>query len=342
MTFIPPRRKRRKSTRTLTDAEIHRTRRDRVNSHPHRESRSSNANCPARSTASTSVCASHAAVRKFFKDDAHMAAAKGAQAGHWVDRAGQFDARYVGNIHRIGLSHARVGLEPRWYVGGYSVILDMLVKAVIAELWPKGLISRGGGAKAAEVGATSARSSRPCCSTWTSRSRSIWKLSKTDERKPRRRSAPSSNPQCSGRGDRRGAQATRAKRLTYRISSDLPEDFGMLQSNFNEALDQLQQAMRGVIKSADAIGAGAAKSPRLGRPFAANRTSGREPRGSRRRARRNHRHRRQSGPKRRGGAIDRRGSQDRRGGEQRRRAPRGRRDGQDREVFAAKSARSSA
>ncbi|MCK9912630.1 protoglobin domain-containing protein, partial [Microbacteriaceae bacterium K1510] len=36
----------------------------------------------------------------------------------------------------IGRAHARLGLEPRWYIGGYALITERLVHAVIAEKWP--------------------------------------------------------------------------------------------------------------------------------------------------------------------------------------------------------------
>jgi methyl-accepting chemotaxis protein len=61
--------------------------------------------------------------RKFFKNDSHMDAAKSAQVGHWASiSSAKFDARYVSNVRKVGQTHARIGLEPRWYIGGYAIV----------------------------------------------------------------------------------------------------------------------------------------------------------------------------------------------------------------------------
>ena len=56
---------------------------------------------------------------RFFASPEHMRSAQTAQEGHWNHLAtGQFDAQYHQSVRRIGATHARIGLEPRWYVGG--------------------------------------------------------------------------------------------------------------------------------------------------------------------------------------------------------------------------------
>ncbi|MET4683875.1 methyl-accepting chemotaxis protein [Brevundimonas faecalis] len=70
--------------------------------------------------------------RRFFKDESHIAAASGAQERHWdaiID--GRADADYAASVRTIGKVHARIGLEPRWYIGGYSVILAHLTRAIV-------------------------------------------------------------------------------------------------------------------------------------------------------------------------------------------------------------------
>lgn len=65
-----------------------------------------------------------------------MARAKGMQAEHWtaVFRDG-VDRRFYDRATRIGNVHARIGLEPQWYVGAYSLVLEQLVTAIIAPGW---------------------------------------------------------------------------------------------------------------------------------------------------------------------------------------------------------------
>jgi methyl-accepting chemotaxis protein len=54
-----------------------------------------------------------------------------AQLQHWGRLfSGSFDASYVEGIHRIGLIHNKIGLEPRWYIGGYAFILNELTTAL--------------------------------------------------------------------------------------------------------------------------------------------------------------------------------------------------------------------
>jgi methyl-accepting chemotaxis protein len=53
-----------------------------------------------------------------------------AQTGHWGKLfSGRFDQDYIDSVRRIGLRHSRIGLEPRFYIGGYSFILTRLFEA---------------------------------------------------------------------------------------------------------------------------------------------------------------------------------------------------------------------
>ncbi|MBW3097583.1 methyl-accepting chemotaxis protein [Pseudohoeflea coraliihabitans] len=75
--------------------------------------------------------------RQFFKDQEHISSAKERQAGHWTHLSeGKFDAEYVEGVTTIGKVHARIGLEPRWYIGGYGLIVEQLIHAVVKERWP--------------------------------------------------------------------------------------------------------------------------------------------------------------------------------------------------------------
>ncbi|CDZ26157.1 Methyl-accepting chemotaxis protein McpM [Neorhizobium galegae bv. officinalis] len=71
---------------------------------------------------------------KFFSNDAHIAHAKSRQVTHWDSIAsGRYDAEYVEAVSTIGRTHARLGLEPRWYIGGYALLLDGIIRAVISR-----------------------------------------------------------------------------------------------------------------------------------------------------------------------------------------------------------------
>ncbi len=62
----------------------------------------------------------------FHGSDAMPRAAR-AQSAHWLMLfSGRFDDQYVQSVKRIGLMHSKIGLDPRWYIGGYNFILREL------------------------------------------------------------------------------------------------------------------------------------------------------------------------------------------------------------------------
>ncbi len=74
------------------------------------------------------------AMGALFKDERHIDSAKTRQQSHWDGLASaNFDADYEKAVIAVGRTHARIGLEPRWYIGGYALITDHLIKAIIAN-----------------------------------------------------------------------------------------------------------------------------------------------------------------------------------------------------------------
>ncbi len=70
-----------------------------------------------------------------FVSEAALERAKAAQAAHWrTVFDARFDDQYFASVTRIGMAHERVGLEPRWYIGGYAMVLNELV-ALAAETY---------------------------------------------------------------------------------------------------------------------------------------------------------------------------------------------------------------
>ncbi len=52
---------------------------------------------------------------------------KQAQAVHWARLfSGRFDDAYFNGVRAIGTAHNKIGLEPRWYIGGYNFVLAEL------------------------------------------------------------------------------------------------------------------------------------------------------------------------------------------------------------------------
>ena len=77
----------------------------------------------------------------FFSTTAHVERARAGQLRHWENiLEGRFDEVYLSSVRRIGETHYRIGLEPRWYIGGYSFLLSALLGRIFAALsGPEGL-----------------------------------------------------------------------------------------------------------------------------------------------------------------------------------------------------------
>lgn len=73
-----------------------------------------------------------------FSSPQQMDKAKALQAEHWnaVFRDG-VDERFFNRAMKIGNVHARIGLEPKWYVGAYGLILEELAFAILAPGWTR-------------------------------------------------------------------------------------------------------------------------------------------------------------------------------------------------------------
>ncbi len=64
-----------------------------------------------------------------------MQHAKQQQIYHWQRiTSGQIDEEYEKMVSTVGTIHSRIGLEPRWYIGGYSMITVGLIDAAIENV----------------------------------------------------------------------------------------------------------------------------------------------------------------------------------------------------------------
>ncbi|WP_338030255.1 globin-coupled sensor protein [Gluconacetobacter tumulicola] len=77
--------------------------------------------------------------RSFFSSESQIKHAKHAQQTHWKRISGaRFDDEYVKKVRTIGSVHARIGLDPSLYIGGYGIILNHLVQSVIGDMLSHG------------------------------------------------------------------------------------------------------------------------------------------------------------------------------------------------------------
>lgn len=83
----------------------------------------------------------------FFQSREHMMHAKEMQLRHWsIILDGKFDDKYEASVKKIGETHNRLGLEPRWYIGGYNALVTDLIGSIATQM-KAGRFSRQAGSK---------------------------------------------------------------------------------------------------------------------------------------------------------------------------------------------------
>lgn len=70
-------------------------------------------------------------VARMFPNQKIKEHAKQMQLNHWaLILSADFDERYVASVRKIGETHNRLGLEPRWYIAGYAFIINAVISGV--------------------------------------------------------------------------------------------------------------------------------------------------------------------------------------------------------------------
>ena len=194
--------------------------------------------------------------RSKFRDDAHMAGAERAQAAHWRRIAqAEYGESYVKDVERIGRAHVHAELEPRWYIGGYAVVTEELIRAVISKR-AKGLFN---GAKSDQELADGLTSMVKAVFLDMDLAISSYLALMDEERR-----ALAAEREA---GERRQAEAVKAVGealsrlasgdLSARVDGDLAPEFQSLKIDFEKAVGALDAAMQAVDHSAAGIRSGA-------------------------------------------------------------------------------------
>lgn len=179
--------------------------------------------------------------RRLFENEAHVAHAKQRQAQHWETIASaRFDADYVDAVTAIGRTHARLGLEPRWYIGGYALIIEELFNAVLRDEL-KGLLF---GKKAEKL---SCRMSTIMKAAMVDMDYSISTyleaLAKEREKAEAERAMLEENQHVAQAAIDRALDALASGDLTALITDELSPQFSSLKNNYNEAITQLGETL---------------------------------------------------------------------------------------------------
>ncbi len=189
----------------------------------------------------------------FFESEAHISRAKNAQLGHWhAISSGTFDSQYHANVRRIGETHARIGLEPRWYIGGYALIAESLVAAAIEQNWPKSLVNRGR-KDAAKAFGESLGALIKAIFLDMDLSISVYLEAAEEARHKVREETLASERARVAAAFGEGLEKLATQDLTFRIDSQLPEAYQKLQADFNMVVDTLTTVVEGVTALSEAL-----------------------------------------------------------------------------------------
>lgn len=196
-------------------------------------------------------------VKRFFSSEEHISRAKGAQAGHWENIAnGNFNADYIEKVRKIGSVHARIGLEPQWYIGGYAIILDHIIGEAVKQYFPKaGLFAKK--TMTSEDFAGSLGSLVKAVLLDMDLAISVYIEEAEIAKQKAQAEAIESERAIVRNVFGKAMSAIAAKDMSYTIHDDLPEAYQSLADDFNRALNELSHTIDEIGGACSGIRAGA-------------------------------------------------------------------------------------
>jgi methyl-accepting chemotaxis protein len=196
--------------------------------------------------------------RRLFSGPDQMAAAKDKQIAHWETiSSGRFDEGFVRAVTAVGEVHARIGLEPRWYIGGYALVLETLLAELVAARWPKG----GFGARgptAEEVGAELGAVVKATLLDMDYAISVYLEAAEAARKEAEQKVLTQERAAVVARVGEAMAALSRGD-LTQRMSSDIPSEYRQLRDDFNVAMDKLEEVMGAILTATDGLKTGAAE-----------------------------------------------------------------------------------
>ena len=191
------------------------------------------------------------ATKGFFKSQSMVEGARKLQRSHWDRIAdGEPDQAYVEAATKVGNVHARIGLEPGIYIGGYGLLLDNMVSAVLkARLLKRKFWQRA--PEPAELAADISALFKAALLDMDIVISVYLQSSEAARVAAEQKAAAASAALMKTLGDAMGALA--AGDLTYRIGNSLPAEYARLGTDFNSALEHFASTIASVQLAARVI-----------------------------------------------------------------------------------------
>ncbi|WP_084679187.1 globin-coupled sensor protein [Methylocystis sp. ATCC 49242] len=190
---------------------------------------------------------------KFFSSDKHLDAAKSRQAAHWgVITGAAFNETYAQAVRAIGKTHARLGLEPRWYIGGYTLVIEQLIHALVKDRWP-GIMGHGKHRAREMAESLSSLVKASLLDMELSISVYLEELEEKRRQSEAGRLAAEANQTHAIEVLAEALKTLASGDLQTRINADLASEFETLKSDFNETVERLRESLTSVAESAAMI-----------------------------------------------------------------------------------------
>ncbi|SFI46023.1 methyl-accepting chemotaxis protein [Bosea sp. OK403] len=196
--------------------------------------------------------------RGFFSSEQHVESAKQRQQAHWQRMAdGAFDQRYVDAVTAIGKVHARIGLEPRWYIGGYALILEKLIAGVLEARWPRNAFGRqspGASERSGEISVivkAALLDMDYAISVYLEASEAARLSGEAAARAIEQAKALERDKAIASVSE--GLAALAGGDLTFRIAENIPEEYTLIRDNFNSAMIRLEEMVSTIQSTSELI-----------------------------------------------------------------------------------------
>jgi methyl-accepting chemotaxis protein len=192
----------------------------------------------------------HPQTKHFFPNGTKVQGAKSRQLSHWETIAeANFTSDYADKAVRVGSIHARIGLEPRWYIGGYVIVLDRLLRAIVAKNGPKGLFARRDDKRLGDMLCAVMKAVMLdvdlAISTYIDASEAARRRAEEESRQVAAAALKQAQDDMVALFSRATAGLADGD-LTARVDDSVPEAFVTLKDDFNAALDVLAGSFRSV------------------------------------------------------------------------------------------------
>ncbi len=186
-----------------------------------------------------------------FSNEKHLDSAKKRQEKHWnIITDADFDARYVEGVSVVGQVHARLGLEPRWYIGGYALILEQLIGAVVAARWPSAFGRRHSATLARDV-STVVKAAMLDMDYGISIY--LEELAAARRRTEEEKAKAEADQQAALQALAHALDGLASGNLESRLAAEMPDEFVAMARNFNSAIGSLHAAIADVHATSTAI-----------------------------------------------------------------------------------------